>query len=136
MGPDLQYRPAIESDLRLLAELRWHLRAEDRPALDPIAHDQFVAEFVRLQQAEWNAGAVQHWIATQRERAVAAMSVIFVKKLPAPDELQGRWGYLTNCYVLPEMRNAGVGTALLTLMKAWALAERDELLLLWPSDRA
>jgi GNAT superfamily N-acetyltransferase len=62
--------------------------------------------------------------------------VILVRKVPKPGELDGRWGYLTNCYVLPEVRNRGVGGSLLAAIKSWAVELRLELLVVWPSDRA
>lgn len=43
---------------------------------------------------------------------------------------------LTNSYVLPQARNAGVGQQLLAAIEAWARAEDLELLLVWPSERA
>jgi GNAT superfamily N-acetyltransferase len=56
--------------------------------------------------------------------------------MPSPERLNGRFGYVTNSYVLPEYRNAGMGTALLAAVKNWSLSEDLELLLVWPSERA
>jgi GNAT superfamily N-acetyltransferase len=50
--------------------------------------------------------------------------------------LDGSWGYLTNCYVLPPYRKEGVGSGLLDAVKGWAEAQRLELLVVWPSERS
>jgi GNAT superfamily N-acetyltransferase len=64
------------------------------------------------------------------------MSVAVVRTLPSPENLCDRWDYISNSYVLPEMRNAGVGQLLVTAVKEWALREDLELLVVWPSERA
>lgn len=64
------------------------------------------------------------------------MSVTIVRKLPNPGSLRGRWGYISNSYVLPELRNVGVGHRLLMAIEDWARVEDLELLVVWPSERA
>jgi GNAT superfamily N-acetyltransferase len=133
---DFTYRVCERADLPALGDLRWRLKTDDAPVEDPAAYDDFLARFVTFEGTERSPGEAFHWAAETEGRIVAAMSVIVVRKLPAPDELDGRWGYLTNCYALPEVRNSGVGSGLLAAVKAWAVAEHFELLVVWPSDRA
>jgi GNAT superfamily N-acetyltransferase len=104
--------------------------------LDAAAYEGFLREFVNLSRAGPRHGELFHWVAADGDKLVAAMSVVVVRKVAEPGGLNGRWGYLTNCYALPEIRNSGVGSALLASIKAWAVGERLELLVVWPSDRA
>jgi GNAT superfamily N-acetyltransferase len=132
----IEYRIAISADLPQLADLRWRLRVDDEPVTDRAAYDEFVADFIRICSAEWNASDVVHWIAADGENAVGIFSVILVRKLPSPENLRDRWGYISNSYVLPDFRNAGVGQELLAAIEKWAQEEALELLVVWPSERA
>jgi len=136
MEDALNYRLATPQDLSALADLRWRLQTDDRPTTNQAEYERFVQDFVSLNLSEPRAGELFHWLASVENRVVAVMSVILVRKVPKPGKLNGRWGYLTNCYVLPEVRNRGVGAALLAAIKAWAVELQLELLVVWPSDRA
>lgn len=131
-----QNRIATQANLPQIADLRWRLRVDDAPVSDPGAYDRFVADFVNICTAEWRSDEMVHWIATDDGRAIAVMSIAIVRKLPSPENLRSRWGYICNSYVLPEVRNAGVGEHLLAAIKDWAHAEDLELLVVWPSERA
>ena len=132
----LEHRIATQADLPQIADLRWRLRVDDAPVSDRGAYDRFVADFIRICTAEWRSDEMVHWIAADGEHVLSVMSVAIVRKLPSPETLRGRWGYLTNSYVLPQARNAGIGRQLLTAIETWARAGDLELLLVWPSERA
>ena len=132
----IEYRIATPVDLPQLADLRWRLRVDDEPVADRVAYDGFVANFICICSAEWNARDVVHWIAADGANVVGVFSIILVQKLPSPENLRGRWGYISNSYVLPDFRNAGVGQELLAAVKKWAQEESLELLVVWPSERA
>ena len=136
MEDTIIFRLATEHDLPALADLRWRLQTDDRPVSDRANYDRFVQEFVHLGTSEPRTNELFHWVATAEGHIVGAMSVILVRKVPSPRELNGRWGYLTNCYVLPDLRNQGVGESLLARIKSWATELELELLVVWPSDRA
>lgn len=132
----LEYRMATPADLPQIADLRWRLRVDDAPVTDRGAYDRFVADFIRICSEEWRPEEMVHWITADGEHVLAVMSIAIIRKLPSPENLRGRWGYLTNSYVLPHARNAGIGQQLLRTIEAWARAEDQELLLVWPSERA
>jgi ribosomal protein S18 acetylase RimI-like enzyme len=132
----LKNRIAILADLPQLADLRWRLRVDDQPVSDEEAYDRFVADFIRICSTEWQSNEISHWITTDGERVLAIMSIVIVRKLPCPENLHGRWGYISNSYVLPEARDLGVGQRLLSAIKNWAEENELELLVVWPSERA
>ncbi len=132
----LEHRIATQADLPQVADLRWRLRVDDAPVSDRGAYDRFVADFIRICAEEWRPEEMVHWIAADGKHVLAVMSIAIIRKLPSPENLRGRWGYVSNSYVLPHARNAGVGQNLLTAIDAWARAEDLELLLVWPSERA
>jgi GNAT superfamily N-acetyltransferase len=132
----IEYRIAAAIELPQIADLRWRLHVDDEPIDDRGAYERFIAEFLEVHEVEWKSNEVTHWVAANGGRVVAVMSVVIVRKIPRPGNLHGRWGYLANSYVLPEARNAGVGSQLLTAIKSWAIGESLELLVVWPSDMA
>ena len=132
----IDYRIAAANELTQIADLRWRLHVDDEPMDDRGNYERFIAEFLNVHEAEWKSNEVTHWVAVDGTRIVAVMSIVIVRKIPRPGNLHGRWGYLANSYVLPEMRNAGVGSQLLAAIKSWAIGESLELLVVWPSDMA
>ncbi|MGH6987578.1 MAG: GNAT family N-acetyltransferase [Caulobacteraceae bacterium] len=136
MEGTFDFRLAADHDLTALADLRWRLQTDDLPISNQVEYERFIQDFVGLGLSEPRTGELFHWVASVEDRVVAAMSVVLVRKVPKPGRFRGRWGYLTNCYVLPEMRNRGVGASLLATIKSWAAELELELLVVWPSDRA
>ena len=132
----VENRIAAREDLPQIADLRWRLRVDDAPLTDRDAYDRFVADFIRICTKEWRPDDLVHWIAADSARVLAVMSIAMVCKLPSPENLRGRWGYISNSYVLPEARNADIGQQLLAAIEGWARSEDLELLLVWPSERA
>jgi len=129
----LDYRLATEADIPELADMRWAFRAEsgEVPREDPNAFRARYVAFVRagLASRDW-----VYWVAADADGLVAHMAVGVVHGVPRPARASDQWGYLTDCYTRPAYRNAGVGSALLARVRAWAEARDLELLLVWPSE--
>jgi len=129
------YRLAEACDAHQLADLRWGLRTDDDPAGEAGAKARFVQDFVAWMAARPDKDLV-HWVAEQEGELIGVISVRIIHKLPSPEDMDGRFGYLTSSYVPPGHRNKGVGTALLAAVKNWAADAGLELLVVWPSARA
>jgi GNAT superfamily N-acetyltransferase len=56
--------------------------------------------------------------------------------MPRPDRLASCWGYVGNMFVREELRNRGIGSALLAAIIAEAEARGYQRLLLSPTERA
>lgn len=136
MNPaDVAYRCARPDDFDKLATLRWALKSEDETFVDG-GFDAFRQYFVSAAADGAADGSQVHWVAEYRSDLIAAMSVVIVHKLPSPNKLRGKWGYLTNCFTTPAARGCGVGGGLLNAIKKWAQEENLEMLVVWPSKRA
>jgi len=129
----ISFRLATLKDGEQLADLRWRLQTGDERSVDVSERILFTDCFARLFAAD-EMHDYTHWVANVQERLVAVMSVKVVRQLPTPQRLQGSWGYLTNCYVLPEYRNRGIGRKLLEHVKNWSESQGCSLLIVWPSD--
>ena len=129
------YRQARQADAENLAILRWALRTDDSEPADSITKQRFIQDFVAWMSAMPVTDLV-HWVAEQDDQLIGVVSVRIIPMMPSPENLNDQFGYVTNTYVLPQHRNKGVGTSLLSEVKSWALREKLELLVVWPSDRA
>jgi GNAT superfamily N-acetyltransferase len=128
-------RRASSSDGPALARLRWNFREEEGEA--PL--DDFKTFLPRFLEHYWHGldtGSWAHWIIEDDGTILAHMSVRVLDGVPRPAVPRNRWGWLTNCYTIPEERNRGHGASLLQAIRTWAVAEGFDLLLVSPSDRS
>ena len=133
---EIAFYIASNDDLPALATLRWRLKAGDDAPLQGEDFELFVGAFTRHERAAQARGDCVHWIADVNGAPVAAMSVVVVRKVTSPEGAERRWAYLTNCYVLAEHRNTGVGSRLLQAIQSWAKDQAFECIIVWPSERA
>jgi len=129
-------RMAVPADVDQLADLRWRLQTDDAEAWDIEAKSRFVTEFKDSVLTRFADESLAHWVAESDGHIIAVMSVVRVPKVPSPKSIERYWGYLTNCYTLPEYRNTGIGTRLMAAIKEWSITQLFEFLAVWPSDRS
>lgn len=134
----ITFRLADRRDAHQLGDLRWRLKTDDSSDFSIRERNDFIAAFVGLTELalERHNEPFFHWVADLDGRLIAVMSVRKVLKVPSPESFDGCWGYLTNCYTLPEYRSRGIGANLLSAIKEWAKKQELELLVVWPSDRS
>ena len=125
-------RAATAADVDALAALRRAWVEEDA---GPIEDGQaFEREFVAWHDAESDRRRI--WIAIVADQPVGMLSVVEFHRMPRPDRLWSRWGYVSNLFVLAERRNRGIGRELLDTAIAVARARGYVRLVLSPSPRA
>jgi GNAT superfamily N-acetyltransferase len=127
--------PATPDDVSELARLRWQLYAEQEgePAETPEAYRQRFERFANdaLASDEWRA-----WVARDGHGLVAAMWLRTVVRVPVPGKRAGPIGYLTNVYVAPAHRNAGLGARMLDLLTGWCRGKGYSEVIVWPTERS
>jgi GNAT superfamily N-acetyltransferase len=135
MNPPFQVRRATPDDARALARLRYDFRVE----LDPAAENEAV--FVD-RCAQWMArhlrpaDAWRCWLAELGDAPVGTLWLQVIEKLPNPVGHRDYHGYISSVYVIPAVRNAGIGSALLEACLADAQALGIDALFLWPSEQS
>jgi GNAT superfamily N-acetyltransferase len=129
-------RPGRADEAPALARLRYHMRAELARALE--AEEPFVRRC-----AEWMAarlgvadGTWRCWVAEGRSELLGNLWLQRLEKLPNPADEPERHAYVTNVYVLPEARGAGLGGRLLRAALDWCRDSDVDAVLLWPSARS
>lgn len=126
---------ASTDDVSELARLRWELYAEQEgtPAETPDAYRERFAHFARsaLASDTWRS-----WVARDGDRLIAAMWLQTVPRVPVPGKRAGPIGYLTNVYVAPEHRNAGLGALMLDRVRDRCREEGYSVVIVWPTERS
>ena len=127
-------RARIE-DVPELARLRWELYAEQGG--DPTeGFDAYAERFSRFARSALTSRDWLAWVARADDRLVGAMWLHTVPRVPVPGKRAGAIGYLTNVYVSPDLRNAGLGAEMLDRMRAWCAEEGFSLVIVWPTERS
>jgi N-acetylglutamate synthase-like GNAT family acetyltransferase len=131
----LAIRRATVADAAQLASLRYQFRSELAEAVED--ESAFVARMTawlsaRIEQPHWQA-----WVVSDAANQIYGhIFAQFVEKIPNPVVEAETIVYLTNVYIVPPLRNRGLGTRLL----AAALADCDradiDTLILWPSTQS
>jgi GNAT superfamily N-acetyltransferase len=122
IGAPWRIRAATPSDAPELARLRYEFRTEQRSPTEP------ETEFLH-RCASWMTGRLapesswRCWVAVAEGRLVGTIWLQVIEKLPNPGDEPELHGYVSSVYVVPRLRNSGMGTALVTE----CLAACDEL---------
>ncbi len=126
---------ATAADIPELARLRWQLYVEQdgESAESP---DEYRERFARFVGSALASDAWRSWVARDGERLAAAMWLYTVPRVPVPGKRAGPIGYLTNVYVEPAHRNAGLGAELLDQVTAWCRSEGFSAVIVWPTERS
>lgn len=67
---------------------------------------------------------------------VGTLWIQLVEKIPNPGRERERHAYVTNVYVQPERRGAGIAGRLLDRARAWCDEQQVDTMFLWPSDKS
>ena len=131
-------RPASADDADELARLRWDFRVE-HGTLVSRTFAEFIEEFrtfandVLADGAPWRA-----WVAEEEGRPVGCVWLQLVEMVPHPS--RERWerpiAYVTNVYVEPGLRGAGVGARLLDAAMGFAREREVAEAIVWPTQRS
>jgi GNAT superfamily N-acetyltransferase len=118
--PAFQIRRATSGDAAELARLRHAFRTEQRPAVE--GGPDFIERCREWMRARLAPGAAWRcWVAVAAGDLVGTLWLQRIEKLPNPGDEPELHGYISSVYVVPDYRNAGIGTALLTA----CLGDRD-----------
>ncbi len=124
------FRIATSTDLHGLAKLCWQFRLEEgeTPQVQ-------LEEFIFIFKSAASTNNWVHWIATDQSTDIIAFaSIQKIKKLPKPEAPDKWFGYLTNVYVMPDLRDKEIGSELMGQVIAWSNMENLELMIVWPSE--
>jgi GNAT superfamily N-acetyltransferase len=107
------------------------LRAQWTGAVSDRVFEQHVAAWIA---AEGDRRLI--WIASLGDEPAGLASLLEYHRMPRPDRLDSRWGYVGNMFVREDLRNRGIGAALLAAIIGESDARGYTRLVLSPTERA
>ena len=129
----IQIRLATSRDWNVLAEMRYRFRAELGSTTE--SKSRFVRRFTSWMQKRFDSGSStwRCWVADDGKQLLGHVCVQLFEKMPNPVNEPEIHAYLTNFYVIPEMRSHGLGKRLLNKALSWCRAQEVDAIILWAS---
>jgi ribosomal protein S18 acetylase RimI-like enzyme len=132
---ELRIRRAGPADAPALARLRYAFRTELDPATESEAN--FLERCTGWMEHHLGPGGRWCcWVAEAGPSLVGTVWLQLIEKLPNPVGHRGQHGYVSSVYVVPQLRDTGLGSALLEACLAEAETRGLDALFLWPTDRS
>ena len=135
----VRIRLAKSSDSHALAELRYRFRTETEPAAE--TKPRFLRRCASWMKKRFRSSADpwRCWVLDDGKQLLGHVCVQLFEKIPNPvnDEPELH-PYITNFYVVPEMRSQGLGKSLLNKALSWCRARGTDAVILWatPGSRS
>ncbi len=128
----IRIRLAKLTDCHVLAELRYRFRAEIEPATE--TKSRFLRRCTSWMKERFRSGSYpwRCWVLDDDNQLLGHVCVQLFEKVPNPinDEPEVH-AYVTNFYVVPEMRSRGLGKRLLNKALSWCRAQGTDSIVLW-----
>jgi GNAT superfamily N-acetyltransferase len=132
----MELRSARAEDIPALARLRWDLYDEGHPVAGESRAD-YVGRFTTFADEALRSTSWFALVAWEGERVVGAMWVYRVPRVPQPGRGPAApLAYLTNVFIDPAHRSAGVGSRMLEEVRNRCRDDGFSLIFAWPSDRS
>jgi ribosomal protein S18 acetylase RimI-like enzyme len=134
-APEIIIRPAGTEDALALARLRYEFRAGQDPATEDEFH--FLARCGAWMAARLAPGSHWRcWVVEEAGRLVGAIWLQLIEKIPNPGAEAEKHGYISNLYVEPSRRGAGLGSTLIDTCLRFCEKEAVDAVILWPTPRS
>jgi len=130
----VRIRLARSDDFRALADLRYRFRTETGSATE--SRSRFLRRCTSWMRKRFRSGSSSWrcWVLDDGKQLRGHVCVQLFEKIPNPihDEPELH-AYITNFYVVPEMRSSGLGKKLLNKALSWCRARGTDAVILWPT---
>jgi GNAT superfamily N-acetyltransferase len=132
----LGIRVATSADCPALAEMRYRFRAEVGSPTEP--RSQFVRRCTSWMKKRFRVGssAWRCWVVDDGDQLLGHVCVHLFEKMPNPVNEPEVHAYLTNFYVVPEMRCRGLGRRLLNEALSWCRTQGTDAVILWATPES
>jgi GNAT superfamily N-acetyltransferase len=128
----IRIRLARPGDSRALSDLRYRFRTETQSATE--TRSRFLRRCTSWMRKRFRSGSSpwRCWVLDDGKQLLGHVCVQSFEKIPNPvnDEPELH-AYVTNFYVVPEMRNHGLGKILLNRALSWCRARNTDAVILW-----
>jgi GNAT superfamily N-acetyltransferase len=127
----VRIRLARSSDCRGLAEMRYRFRTETESATE--TKSRFMRRCTSWMRTRFRSGSHpwRCWVAEEGKWLLGHVCVQLIEKIPNPVNEPELHAYLTNFYVIPEMRDQGLGQKMLSKALSWCRTRETDAVILW-----
>jgi len=134
----VRIRLAKPGDACALANLRYRFRTEIEPATEGKGRFQSRCSSWMEKRFASKPSPWRCWLLDNGEQLLGHVCVQLFEKVPNPVDEPELHGYITNFYVIPEMRSHGLGKRLLEKALLWCRAQGTDAVILWatPGSRS
>jgi ribosomal protein S18 acetylase RimI-like enzyme len=124
-------RLARSGDFHALAELRYRFRTEMESATE--TRSRFLRRCASWMKKGFRSGSSpwRCWVLDDGKQLLGHVCVQLFEKVPNPVNEPELHAYITNFYVVPEMRSQGFGKRLLDKALSWCRAQGTDAIILW-----
>jgi GNAT superfamily N-acetyltransferase len=127
----VRIRLARSDDLRALADLRYRFRTETGSGTE--TKSRFLRRCTSWMRKRFGSGSSpwRCWVLDDGGQLLGHVCVQLFEKIPNPVNERELHAYVTNFYVVPEMRSLGLGKRLLNKALSWCRARGTDAVILW-----
>jgi GNAT superfamily N-acetyltransferase len=132
----LRIRLATSADWRALAKMRYRFRTEVGSPRE--SKSRFVRRCTSWMKKRFRCGLSlwRCWVVEDGKQLLGHVCVQLFEKMPNPVNEPEAHAYLTNFYVVPEMRGRGLGRKLLNKALSWCRAQGADAVILWATPES
>ncbi|WP_025783402.1 GNAT family N-acetyltransferase [Sporosarcina sp. D27] len=130
----MDIRIAKLEDVEQLIKMRWDFTVEYDESKKEESYDDFREECQTFLNNALNNHQWFIWVVEENEKIVSHIYVELIQKVPRPGKETHPFAYMTNVYTVPEYRNKGIGSRLLSSVNEWVKENNFEFVIVWPSD--
>jgi GNAT superfamily N-acetyltransferase len=131
----VKIRLATELDAVTLAQLRYEFRSSFHQVIE--RDESFVERCTAWMQDRLRANTDwKCWIAECRQTLVGNVWAQLIEKIPNPLAEPEQYVYVTNFYVLEDVRSNGIGSKLLRAVVDWSQSQNAQTIILWPTEQS
>jgi len=127
----VRIRLARPGDSSALADLRYRFRIETVPATE--SKSRFLHRCIPWMRKRFRSGSSpwRCWVLDDGKQLLGHICVQLFEKIPNPVNEPEFHAYVTNFYIVPEMRSHGLGKRLLNKALSWCRARGTDAVILW-----
>ena len=129
-------RVATSGDWNALAEMRYRFRSEVGSPTE--TKSRFVRRCASWMKKAFGADSTawRCWVIDDGKELLGHVCVQLFEKIPNPVNEREAHAYVTNFYVVPEMRGRGMGSKLLNRALSWCRAQGTDSIVLWAASES
>ncbi|PPA71013.1 GNAT family N-acetyltransferase [Jeotgalibacillus proteolyticus] len=129
-------RLAETKDINQLIQMRWDTTIEFDESKKDESYEEFERECQAFLEDALNSKLWFIWVAEDQGKIVSHIYIELIQKVPRPGRITHPFAFMTNVYTIPEYRNQGIGSRVLSTLNKWIQENNYEFVIVWPSDES